>query len=103
MTLVRATDNPPIGSRPSPALCDEVRPDGPVPSRATRPDLQRWAMRSGTIGFFLSVLVVTAVVAANGGGLASIAAGIMVAGFDGFPFGAMLGVMTYYMKYPEDA
>jgi hypothetical protein len=60
-------------------------------------------MRSGTIGFLLSVLVVTAVVGANGGGLASIGAGIMVAGFDGVPFGAMLGVMTYYMKYPEEA
>jgi hypothetical protein len=103
MTLVRATDNPPIGSRPSLAPCDEDRPHDPSPFQSTRPDLQRWAMRSGTIGFLLSVLVVTAVVAANGGGLASIGAGIMVAGFDGFPFGAMLGVMTYYMKYPEDA
>lgn len=103
MTLVRATDNPPIGSRPSLAPCDEDQPDDPVPSPATRPDLQRSAMRSGAIGFLLSVLVVTAIVGANGGGWASIGAGIMVAGFDGFPFGAMLGVMMYYMKYPEEA
>jgi hypothetical protein len=103
MTLVRAADNSAIGSRPLLAPSDEDRPNAPLPSRQTRPDLQRWAVRSGTIGFFLTLLVVTAVVAANGGGLAAVAAGIMVAGFDGFPFGAMLGVMTYYMKYPEDS
>lgn len=103
MTLVRATDNSSMGSRPSLAPRDEDRPNHPSPSRAPRPDLQRSAMRSGAIGFLLSGLVVTAVVGANGGGWASIGAGIMVAGFDGFPFGAMLGVMMYYMKYPEEA
>jgi hypothetical protein len=103
-TLVRAADNSPIGSRPLLAPSDEDTPNEPLPSRrTTRPDLQRCAVRSGTIGFFLTLLVVTAVVAANGGGLAAVAAGIMVAGFDGFPFGAMLGVMIYYMKYPEDS
>lgn len=100
MTLVRATHGAPIGSRPSPAMTDEDHPND-TPSGRTRPDLRRWAMKRGTLGFLLTVLVVTPVVAANGGGLASIGAGIMVAGFDGFPFGAMLGVMTYYMKYPE--
>lgn len=99
MTLVRPTDTSAIGSPPSLAPSDDDRSSTP----RSRPDLQRWAVRSGTIGFVLAVLVVTAVVAVNGGGFASIAAGIMVAGFDGFPFGAMLGVMTYYMKHPEDA
>ena len=102
MTLVRPPDSQSIGSRRSPAVTDNGRPND-KPSGRTRPDLQRWALRRGIIGFFLTVLVVTAVVAANGGGLASIGAGIMVAGFDGMPFGAMLGVMTYYMKFPEDS
>ena len=101
MTVVDNAGSPPIGSPVSPALIDQDCPSDTSPSGRTRPDLQRWALRSGTIGFFLTVLVVTAVVAANGGGLASVGAGIMVAGFDGFPFGAMLGVMTYYMKHPE--
>ena len=98
MTLIRDPDSPPIGSRPSPTVTDAN-----AQNYKPRPDLQGWAVRSGTIGFFLTALVVTAVVAVNGGGWASIAAGIMVAGFDGFPFGAMLGVMVYYMKYPEDS
>jgi hypothetical protein len=47
------------------------------------------------------MIAVTAVVMWNGGGGGSIGAGIMVAGFDGFPFGAMLGVMLYYLKHPD--
>ena len=70
-------------------------------SSATGLGLQRRAIRCGTIGFVLTMITVTAAVAAFGGGVASIGAGVMVAGFDGFPFGAMLGVMTYFLKHPD--
>jgi hypothetical protein len=63
--------------------------------------LQRRAIRCGTLGFVLTMIAVTAAVAALGGGVASIGAGVMVGGFDGFPFGAMLGVMTYFLKHPD--
>ncbi len=76
----------------------------------TRPDeasspaglgLQRRAIRCGSIGFLLTMVAVTAAVAAYGGGVASIGAGVMVGGFDGFPFGAMLGIMTYFLRHPD--
>jgi hypothetical protein len=85
---------------PAPTLTDEVGHPEAQPSTA-KPSLQRWAVTSGSVFLLLTVVVVTTVIAANGGGFASIGAGILVAGFDGFPFGAMIGVMTYYMKYPE--
>ncbi|MDQ3897263.1 MAG: hypothetical protein M3326_08505 [Actinomycetota bacterium] len=64
-------------------------------------DLQRTVIRGGSIGFAAALVLVTVGVAANGGGAASIGAGIMVAGFDGFPFGAMLGAMVHFLKHPE--
>jgi hypothetical protein len=70
----------------------EPRPEG---------DLQRTAVRGALIGCIGAVTIVTAVVAANGGGVASIGAGAMVAGFDGIPFGAMMGTMVHYLKHPE--
>ena len=72
-----------------------------VRSRSAKWTLQRWAVTSGGIGFLLTITAVTAVVVLNGGGWGSVGAGILVAGFDGFPFGAMVGVMMYYLKYPE--
>ncbi len=71
-------------------------------SRPPTPDLQRTVVKSGCIGFLASVTAVTAVVAVDGGGVASIGAGIMVAGFDGFPFGAMIGAMLHFMRHPEE-
>lgn len=65
-------------------------------------DLQRTVVKSGCIGALVSVTAVTAVVAVNGGGVGSIGAGIMVAGFDGFPFGAMIGAMVHFMRHPEE-
>lgn len=56
----------------------------------------------GGIGFVTAIIGVTAGVALNGGGGASIGAGIMVAGFDGLPFGAMLGAMVHFLRHPED-
>ena len=85
---------------PARTLASEVGQTKPLPS-ATKPKLQSWAVVSGCIFSLLTVLVVTAVVAASGGGFASVGAGMLVAGFDGFPFGAMIGIMTYYMKYPQ--
>jgi hypothetical protein len=102
MTLLRPPESPLIDAR-TPAAGTENGCRRDKPSEPARPELQGWAVRSGAIGFFVTVVVVTGVVAANGGGLASIGAGIMVAGFDGLPFGAMLGVMTYYMRYPDDS
>jgi hypothetical protein len=98
MTILHLVDSPTTGSAD---LTDTDGRNALEPTAGTKPDLQRWAVTSGSISCFLTVLVITAVVAANGGGMASIAAGVMVAGFDGFPFGAMIGVMLYYMKHPE--
>jgi hypothetical protein len=86
--------------QPARTLAKEVGHTKARPS-AAKPKLQSWAVTSGCIFSFLTVLAVTAIVAASGGGFASVAAGIFVASFDGFPFGAMIGIMTYYMKYPE--
>lgn len=101
MTLVRSVDSALVDSTRPPGVTHDRPGNDNASSASTTPGLQRWAVTSALIGFFLTVCVVTTVVAINGGGWASIAAGMMVAGFDGFPFGAMIGVMTYYMKYPE--
>jgi hypothetical protein len=78
-----------------------LRREVPLRSSTQGWSLQRWAVTSGAIGSLLTMIAVTAVVMWNGGGGGSIGAGIMVAGFDGFPFGAMLGVMLYYLKHPD--
>ena len=64
-------------------------------------DLQATVVRGALIGCITAAAIVTAAVAANGGGLASIGAGVMVAGFDGIPFGAMMGAMVHFLKHPE--
>jgi hypothetical protein len=63
--------------------------------------LQRTVLVGGAIGFVTTTVAVTVGVALNGGGGASIGAGIMVAGFDGVPFGAMLGAMVHFLRHPE--
>ena len=76
-----------------------------VAAAAARPrptgDLQRTAVRGAVIGGIAAAAIVTSVVALNGGGAASIGAGAMVAGFDGIPFGAMMGAMVHFLKHPE--
>jgi hypothetical protein len=64
--------------------------------------LARTTALGAGIGFLISVVAVTAVLAANGAGVAALGAGIMVAGFDGLPFGAMLGAMVHFMRHPEE-
>jgi hypothetical protein len=64
--------------------------------------LQRTIVLGGGIGFVTTTVAVTVGVALNGGGGASVGAGLMVAGFDGLPFGAMLGAMIHFLKHPED-
>ena len=64
--------------------------------------LQRTIVLGGSIGFVTTTVAVTLGVALNGGGGASVGAGLMVAGFDGFPFGAMLGAMVHFLRHPED-
>ena len=56
---------------------------------------QRAALLGGVVGFLLCVIALTAAVALNGGGVASVGAGLLVGGFSGIPFGAMLAVMWY--------
>jgi len=53
-------------------------------------------------GALASVTVVTAAVAVNGGGVAWIGTGIMVAGFGRIPFGAMIGAMVHFIRHPEE-
>lgn len=90
MTAVEARESRlPIAAAPAAV---EPRPEG---------DLQRTAVRGALIGCIGATVIVSAVVAANGGGIASIGAGAMVAGFDGIPFGAMMGTMVHYLKHPE--
>lgn len=101
MTLLR-TDTSPGGSSGGTFPVAEPTPAGPARAAGATPGLQRSAVRAGTIGSLLTMIVVTIAVAAFGGGIASIGAGIMVAGFDGFPFGAMLGVMLYFLRNPEN-
>lgn len=63
--------------------------------------LQQTIVLGGGIGCVIAMALVTMVVAANGGGLGSLGAGIFVAGFDGIPFGAMLGAMVHFLKHPD--
>ena len=65
-------------------------------------ELQRTVVRAAGVGGLASVTVVTAAVALSGGGVGSIGAGLMVAGFDGIPFGAMIGAMVHFMRHPEE-
>jgi hypothetical protein len=65
-------------------------------------DLQRTIVKSACVGGLASVTVVTAAVALSGGGVGSLGAGVMVAGFDGIPFGAMIGAMIHFMRHPEE-
>lgn len=72
-----------------------------APTAPGRSGLGRTVGTSSGIGFVLTVIIVTAAVAASGGGVASIGAGVMVGGFSGIPFGAMLGTMVFFMRNPE--
>lgn len=100
----------PSGHEAPPSATGPMRPHGgavadavPTPiRRSPTSDLQRTAVRGGCIGALAGLTVVTAAVALNGGGLGSIGAGIMVAGFDGIPFGAMIGAMIHFMRHPEE-
>lgn len=65
-------------------------------------NLERSVIRAACIGAVASMTAVTAAVALNGGGVGSIGAGIMVAGFDGIPFGAMIGAMLHFLRHPEE-
>jgi hypothetical protein len=104
MTVLRPVDTSPAGSSedidavelPSSARGGTIHVPGATPG------LQRSAVLAGAIGSVLTMIVVTVAVAAFGGGIGSFGAGIMVAGFDGFPFGAMLGVMIYFLRHPEN-
>ena len=64
--------------------------------------LQRAMVISSVVGFAASVSTVTAGVALSGGGVGSFGAGILVGGFSGVPFGAMLGAMIHLGKHPVD-
>lgn len=75
----------------------------PVPERRPpKPDLQRTVVTGASVGALAAATMVTAAVALNGGGVGSVGAGVMVAGFDGIPFGAMIGAMVYFMGHPEE-
>ena len=65
-------------------------------------NLERSVIRAACIGAVASMTAVTAAVALNGGGVGSIGAGIMVAVFDGSPFGAMIGAMLHFLRHPEE-
>ena len=97
---MRSTTLPPdLDPAPGPPGAAPV----PVPAQNPRTsDLQRTVVRAAGVGGLASVTVVTAVVALSGGGAASIGAGVMVAGFDGIPFGAMIGAMVHFMRHPDE-
>jgi hypothetical protein len=64
--------------------------------------LGRASVIGSLVGCALSMIAVAGGVALSGGGVASLGAGILVGGFSGTPFGAMLGAMVYLGKHPED-
>ncbi len=53
-------------------------------------------------GFLFCVISVTAAVAVSGGGAGSIGAGILVGGFSGVPFGAMLALTLDLGRHGEE-
>lgn len=73
-----------------------------LPTQAMRPTLDRAVVVGSCVGAAVTVGAVAAGVALNGGGPASVSAGVMVGGFSGLPFGAMMGAILHFLRRPED-
>ncbi|MGH9266161.1 MAG: hypothetical protein ACRD1D_15870 [Acidimicrobiales bacterium] len=66
------------------------------------PTLERSIVVGSCVGAAVTVAAVAAGVALNGGGVASLGAGLMVGGFSGLPFGAMMGAILHFLRHPEE-
>ena len=71
-------------------------------SQPGAPTLERAIVLGSFLGAVATVGAVAAAVALNGGGLASVGAGLMVGGFSGLPFGAMMGAILHFLRHPEE-
>lgn len=71
-------------------------------TRSHAPTLERAIVVGSCVGAAVTVGAVAGGVALYGGGLASVGAGVMVGGFSGLPFGAMMGAILHFLRHPEE-
>ena len=71
-------------------------------SQPGAPTLERAIVLGSFLGAAATVGAVAGGVALNGGGVASVGAGLMVGGFSGLPFGAMMGAILHFLRHPEE-